>query len=82
MTEIVQHPNIDTLVTAIDQRIEEAARNGLDRISEPEFGHSSDQVTPEQRIALRNHYESRGFKWHISKKAGHPCCRGLTVILW
>lgn len=86
LTEIYLHPDIDTLVAAIDQRIEEAAKHGKTQIIDPDIGHLSDgkirPLTPEQRRALRKHYESRGFKWQDSPKAGHPCCRGLTSISW
>ena len=86
LTEIYLHPEIDALVLAIDARIEEAARHGKTQIINPDLGHQADgspvQVTPEQRRALRKHYESRGFAWQVSPKAGHPCCRGLISLSW
>ena len=39
-------------------------------------------VSAIERRALREHYESRGFKWHNNPKADHPCCRGLTTLSW
>jgi hypothetical protein len=82
LTEIYLHPDIDTLVVSIDQRIEEAARHGHTQILEPHLGHADGEITPEQLLALRKHYESRGFTWRASPKAGHPCCRGLISISW
>jgi hypothetical protein len=50
------------------------------------LGHLRDgakyQPTQEERRALRQHYESRGFKWQSNPKAEHPCCRGLTTLSW
>ncbi len=86
LTESHLNPDIDVLVSAIDRRIEEAARTGQSHIANPESGHQRDgakyQLTPEERRALREHYESRGFKWHNNPKADHPCCRGLTTLSW
>jgi len=82
ITEIYQHPDIEMLVAEIDLRIEEAAKHGLNHVTEPDLGHPMGQITPNQMIALRKHYESRGFKWQISKQTSHPCCRGLTTISW
>ena len=86
LTEIYLHPDIDMLVADIDQRIEEAAKHGKTQIVDPDLGHprdgSHDALSREQRRALRKHYESRGFIWKDSPKAGHPCCRGLTSISW
>ncbi len=39
-------------------------------------------LTQEERRALRQHFESRGFKWQSNPKAEHPCCRGLTTLSW
>ena len=86
LTETHLHPDIDALVETIDERIAEAARSGQSRIANPESGHLCDgvkyQITPEERRALRQHYESRGFKWQSNPKAEHPCCRGLTTLSW
>lgn len=86
LTEIYLHPEIDALVVAIDIRIEDAARHGKTQITNPDIGLQSNgsaiQITPEQRRALRKHYESRGFTWQVSPKAGHPCCRGLITLSW
>jgi hypothetical protein len=86
LTEIYLHPDIDMLVADIDRRIEEAAKHGKTKIIDPDLGHLNDgnhfQLSREQRRALRLHYESRGFTWQDSPKAGHPCCRGLTSISW
>jgi len=82
LTEIYLHPDIDTLVVTIDQRIEEAARQGQNHITEPHLGHLYGDLSPEQIFSLRKHYESRGFIWRASPKSGHPCCRGLITITW
>jgi len=86
LAELYLHPDIDTLVADIDRRIEEAAKHGKTQIIDPDLGHLNDgvhvQLTREQRRSLRKHYESRGFTWRDSPKAGHPCCRGLTSIAW
>jgi hypothetical protein len=86
LTEIYLHPDIDAMVKTIDERVEEAARNGQCHITNPEGDHHRDGVryrpTTEERRALRRHYESRGFKWNNNPKAGHPCCRGLTTLSW
>ena len=86
LTEIYLHPDIDVLIEVIDERIEEAARSGQSHIANPESGHLRDGAryhpTPEERRALRQHYESRGFKWQSNPKAEHPCCRGLTILSW
>jgi hypothetical protein len=86
LTEIYLHPDIETMIKAIDERIEEAARSGQSHIVNPESGHLRDgakyQLTQEERRALRQHFESRGFKWQSNPKAEHPCCRGLTTLSW
>ena len=86
LTEIYLDPDIDGMVKAIDERIEEAARSGQSHIVNPELGHLRDgakyQPTQEERRALRQHYESRGFKWQSNPKVEHPCCRGLTTLSW
>jgi hypothetical protein len=86
LTEIYLDPDIDGMVKTIDERIEEAARGGQSHIVNPELGHLRDgakyQPTQEERRALRQHYESRGFKWLSNPKAEHPCCRGLTTLSW
>jgi len=86
LTEIYLNPDIDTMIEVIDERIEEAARSGQSHIVNPESGHLRDGLkyhpTQEERRALRQHYESRGFKWQSNPKAEHPCCRGLTTLSW
>ena len=86
LTETHLHPDIDALVKTIDQRIEDAALSGQFHIVNPESGHQRDgakyQLTSDERHALREHYVSRGFKWHNNPKADHPCCRGLTKLSW
>ncbi len=86
LTETYLHPDIETLVTAIDARIEEAAKHGQTHLTNPEAGHPPDSMpltlTQAQRAALRKHYESRGFHWQETPRTGHPCCRGITTISW
>jgi len=76
LTEIYLHPDIDVMIKVIDERIEEAARGGQNHIVNPESGHLRDgakyQPTPEERRALRQHYEIRGFKWQSNPKARAP----------
>lgn len=82
LTEIYLHPDIDSLVAAIDRRIEDAAKHGRKRIVEPHIGHSEGEISPKKLLALREHYTSRGFAWHVNHKADHPCCRGVISISW
>jgi hypothetical protein len=87
LTEIyLKGPDIDALVTVIDQRIAEAAKKGHSHVSMPDTGHQREgklyQVSADERRALRRHYEELGFRWVDHPKTGHPCCRDFTTLSW
>ena len=84
--ENLRGPAIESFVSALSNKIRSVAREGKSGFDPWLYFGSlrTPSPTPEQKEAIRKHFENCGFAWkdHPAPDPGHPASRPYTVLSW